>query len=179
MLTNKRKDYSKTGVTIQRAMIDFANRHPDKKRRPDHIIWNGLKIKTSDMITLPVHCNLQLEFLSSAETPNQGFDIKVYDGWIELKDRKKVELLRTWNDPVYEPIVTYKIYAAKRKIGVWNSYRMKYPGGRIVEERWTENAGFWVEKLSESCRVYHCSPGWCHPPDFEQMIVKLSIVESN
>ena len=52
---------------------------------------------------------------------------------------------------------------------------MIHPGGQKVEEKWTENAGFWVEATGENERVYHCSHGMASPPDFDSLVYKVSI----
>ena len=54
-------------------------------------------------------------------------------------------------------------------------YKMKYSGGQVVEEKWTENAGMWVEQISPNERIYHCSDGMAHPPDFESLVFKITI----
>jgi hypothetical protein len=52
---------------------------------------------------------------------------------------------------------------------------MRYPGGQVVEEKWTENAGMWVEQVTPYERVYHCSHGMANPPDFESLVFRVSI----
>ncbi len=58
---------------------------------------------------------------------------------------------------------------------VWNVYRMIYAGGLVVEEKWTENAGMWIEQDAPHERIYHCSHGMADPPDFESLVFKIGI----
>ena len=37
---------------------------------------------------------------------------------------------------------------------------MKYPGGQVVEEKWTENAGMWVEEVSPTERAITVATAW-------------------
>ena len=52
---------------------------------------------------------------------------------------------------------------------------MQYASGQQVEEKWTENAGMWIEEISPTERIYHCSHGMAHPPDFESLVFKITI----
>jgi hypothetical protein len=58
---------------------------------------------------------------------------------------------------------------------VWNVYKMRYLGGKQVEEKWTENAGFWVEEPSDHSYILHCSHGAATPPDFESLVVQFDL----
>jgi hypothetical protein len=167
-------DYANSGLTIQGAMLDLIKRFPDKNNRPNYILWNGRQILTGDSLAVPAHGVVRVEILSSKGDVEQGFDLKL-DGWIRLKKGETVSLLRTWNDPRYEAFVEYPFQSNNGRLWVWNVYKMRYPGGQIVEERWTENAGMWVEVTSSTERVYHCSHGMAHPPDFESLVFKIAI----
>ena len=169
------RDYANSGLTIQYAMLDHFKRFPDKKQRPDYIVWDGRQIKTADSFAVATHGVVRGEFLSSTKPDvDQGFDLKL-DGWICLEEGEKVSLLRTWNDSRYESFVEYPFQSNDGLLWVWNVYKMKYPGGQVVEEKWTENAGMWVEEISPNERVYHCSDGMAHPPDFESLVFKITI----
>jgi hypothetical protein len=167
-------DYAGTGLTIQYAMLDQAKRFPDKNTRPKFLLWGGLRINTAGSISVPREGVVRGEFLSRKTDVEQGFDIKV-EGWIQLAGGERVSLLRTWNDPRYVPTVAYPFYAKDGLLWVWNVYKMKYGGGQIVEEKWTGNAGFWVEKINEMERIYHCSPGMADPPNFDSLIFKIIV----
>lgn len=168
------RDYADSGMTIQEAMNDHATRFRDKKNRPRFLLWNGLRIWTSDSIPVPQRGVVQAEFLSAKRDIEQGFDIKV-DGWIELAGGERVNHLRTWNDEKFEDVVEYPFFSGDGRLWVWNVYKMRYPGGQTVEEKWTENAGFWVEHVSKEVRIYHCSHGMAAPPDFESLVFRVSI----
>lgn len=155
-------------------MLDQAKQFPDKRQRPPYILWNGLNVTTADSITVPAMGIVRGEFLNSKTGIEQGFDLKI-DGWIELQGGEKVSLLRTWNDPKYESFVEYPFHSRDGRLRLWNVYKMRYPGGQIVEEKWTGNAGFWVEATADLERVYHCSHGMADSPDFESLVFKISV----
>lgn len=155
-------------------MIDHATRFPDRESRPKYLLWNGQRIWTSDVWTTTEKGVVRAEFLSCKTDVEQGFDIKV-DGWLELAQGMRVPVLRTWKDERLEDAVEYPFFARDKRLRVWNVYKMTYPGGQIVEEKWTENAGFWVEQIGENERIYHCNHGMASPPDFESLVFKASV----
>jgi hypothetical protein len=169
------RDYADSGLTIQAAMLDHVKRFPDKRSRPSHILWAGRCVRTGDDLTVPRLGTVRGEFLLAKNDLAQGFDIKVSGGGLILPSGKKVELLRTWNGADLDPVVTYPFESPRGILHVWNVYKMRYEGGREVEERWTGNAGFWVEVLSECDRVYHASHGAADPPDFESLVFRMTV----
>jgi hypothetical protein len=112
-----------------------------------------------------------LEFITSPQAIRQGVDLKV-DGWIRLAGGEHTQLLRTWQDERFEDVVEYPFCAKHGLLWTWNVYDMTYPGGQKLEEKWTENAGFWVEATGETERVYHCSHGLASPPDFDSFVYR-------
>ena len=177
MQAQAEKDYAKSGLTIQYAMLDHVKRFPDKRLRPDYIVLGGLRVTTADVLVVPEGGIVRAEFISSKDEVEQGFDLKV-DGWIQLQNGDRVSVLRTWSNPRYEPIVEYPFFSRDGRLHVWNVYKMKYAGGQVVEERWTENAGMWVEEVSPTERIYHCSQGMAHPPNFESLVFRVSVRSS-
>jgi hypothetical protein len=171
----EQSDYGESGLTVQYAMLDHAKRYPDKAQRPPYILWDGLRITTADKILVPADGRVRGEFLSCDQDVRQGFDLKIDGGWIELAGGERVPLLRTWKDERLADIIDYPFCSPDGLLWVWNVYEMTYPGGQSVEEKWTGNAGFWVEVKSESERIYHCSHGMAHPPDFEALVFKISV----
>lgn len=170
------RDYASSGLTIRSALVDHFKRFPDRKRRPRHIIWDGKRIITSDLFAVPKKGIIQCEILSAKGNIEQGFDLKV-DGGIRLPSGQEVTRLRTWDDLALESFVEYPFESNNGELWVNNVYKMKYPGGQIVEEKWTENAGMWVEKVSQNQRIYHCSHGMATPPDFESLVFRIAISE--
>jgi hypothetical protein len=168
------KDYAESGLTIREALLDQVKRFPDKARRPEGILWAGLAVNTGDALPVPTEASVRGEFLSSKGDVEQGFDLKL-DGWLRLEKGEKVSLLRTWNDSRYEPLVEYPFHSNDGRMWVWNVYKRRFPNGRTVEEKWTENAGLWVERVSETERIYHCSHGFVYPPDFESLVFKITL----
>jgi hypothetical protein len=83
----------------------------------------------------------------------------------------------TWNSPDYEPVVEYPFESRDGVLRVWNIYKINR--GKEVVEKWTGNADFWVDMVSPSERVYHCSSGAEDPPHVESLIFKITIVEGS
>lgn len=169
------RDYSDSGLTIRSAMLDHAKRFPDKDTRPQFILWNGLHIWTSDRIPVGPKGTVRAQFLTANPDVRQGFDIELDDGYLVLAEGEQVRLLRTWRDDRYDDVVEYPFCSRDGLLWVWNVYEMSYPSGERVVEKWTENAGFWVERISESERIYHCSHGMAHPPNFEALVFKVTV----
>ena len=168
-------DYAQRGVSISAAFLEQARRVP-KEERPDYVLWGGSKVQTGDRIPVPRKGRVRGEFLSAKPVTEQGFDMKV-KGWLELAAGERVSPLRTWYDEKYEATVEYPFSSRDGLLLVWNVYKMHYPGGQIVEEKWTGNAGFIVEQIGERDRIYHCSPGNLSEPDFESLVFRISILE--
>lgn len=175
---NSAIDYSSSGMTIQQAMVDHVKRYPQKEGRPDHIIWAGRAVKTVDWWDVPKKGEIVAEILSIKKPIDQGFDIDV-EGHLRLSEGEEVPRLRTWADDRYENIVRYPYVGKSGRICIWNVYKMPYPNGQVKEEKWTGNAGFWVENVSYNERIYHCSHGVAVSPDFEALIFKVSILPAD
>lgn len=169
-------DYSSSGLDIQAAMVDLARNHPDKKTRPSFLLWSGLHIQTSDWVDLPPKGRVVATFRHCSESIKQGFDLKLSAGFILLSTGQKVSHLRTWFDPSLDPQVEYQFENMNGGLQFWNVYKRRWPNGNVTEERMTGNAGFWIERMSELHRIYHCSSGEAHPPDFESMVVELKLL---
>lgn len=168
------KDYGNSGLTIRSALIDQFKRYPDKDTRPRHLIWNGLRILTADAIPVPKQGIIKGEILSVTTPIEQGFDMDT-DGGLQIEDGRWIHPLRTWNDPKLQSVVQYPFRSNNCLLWVWNVYKMTYAGGQVIEEKWTENAGMWVEELSPMERVYHCSHGMANPPDFTCLVFKITV----
>lgn len=169
------RDYANSDFDIQYAMVDQAKMFPDIKKRPNFILWNGKKIKTSDVILVPRSGIITAQVLSSKTGIHQGFDIKL-NGWLRLEGGEQVKILRTWKDEHHEDMVSYHFLSDDNALWFWNVYKRLWPDGRITEEKWTGNAGFFVDIVSEVERIYYCSHGMAHEPDFESFVVKLNVL---
>jgi len=174
MTTVDETNYASLGVTIRTAMLRAAAKNPPSRNQPLAIPWGNKLIQTVDVIPVPEKGLVRGEFLAVNGNPDQGFDVKV-DGCLLLANGEQVALLRTWYDPLYEPAVEYEFHSKDGFLRVWNVYKMRYPRGRVHEEKWTENAGFWVETVCERERIYHCSHGAASPPDFGSLVFKITI----
>ena|SRR5258706_385726 len=172
------KDYGDSGLTIQAAMLDLFRRFPNKSRRPRFLLWQGLRVTTADSLRVPELGRVQGEFLASKGPVDQGFDLDV-DGGFQLENGEWVHPLRTWNDPRFQSVVEYPFRSKDNLLWVWNVYKMKYSGGQTVEEKWTENAGFWIQEIDKTERIYHCSHGMANPPDFECLVLRIKVLPAS
>lgn len=170
-------DYATTGMDIQSALVDRMSRYPDKNTRPDHILWGGLEVTTLQWLTVPKTGRITITLLDWKGDVEQAVDAKAEKGHLFLENGEKVELLRTWCDPRYEPVVSYPYTTKTGRLYVCNAFKRQWQNGRTVEDRWTGNAGFWVEKLSELDRIYHCSHGMTPRPDFTLLTFRATISE--
>src|SRR5215470_7001720 len=150
-------DYAATGLTIGAAMLDLVTRYPDKTARPKHILWNGLSVKTADCLSVPIRGLAKIEILSKNSNVTQGIDLRIEEGALYLRGGEEVPLLRTWADDRYEDTVGYPYHSASGRLWVWNVYKVHLPNGKTRDEKWTGNAGFWIETINNYQRVYHCS----------------------
>jgi hypothetical protein len=170
------KEYNSTEISIQYAMLDMWKSYSDASTRPDHIKYDGLKVKTGHWIEVPENFTIKLEFLSEPNA-DQGADISVKDGFVILGDGSKVKLLRIWHDPKYEPVVEYSGYSKAKQLIIYNVYKVER-NGKIFEEKWTNNAGMLVERSNEDECIFKCSSGRCDPPNFESIVFRVSVREN-
>ena len=133
-------------------MVTHVTECPGKKARPPSILWGDYRVQTSDVIEVPPKGIVEAKLITATTVHRQGFDMKV-DGWFQLSDGQKVPLLRTWNDDRFEDLVEYPFYSKDALLYVWNVYET-YRGPEKVVEKWTGNAGFWVERVSARVNVY-------------------------
>lgn len=170
------KDYSESGLDLQYAFIAASEEGEHLARVPPTILWGGLTVQNSDHIDVPKKGRVTLRFLQNRTgDTRQGVDICVVDGALELVNRDRVGLLRTWSDDQLEATVAYNYMSSAAKIIVYNVYRMTYGGGQTVEEKFTGNAGLIVEKLSALHRRYRASPGFATPPDFDALSFEIEV----
>ncbi|MBS2032151.1 MAG: hypothetical protein JST54_29905 [Deltaproteobacteria bacterium] len=166
-------DYAALGLSIQRAMVRAA-----EKRRPNsgpiRIRWGDKVICTGDTVSVPERGHLILEFLKGLDSPRHAVDLKMTGGCV-LKNGTVIPVLRTWFDSQYEPVVEYDYTARDRVIHVWNTSEVRLTNGSVRAEYWTGNAGMWIEPISTFERIYHFSHADSQAPDFESLVVKLSI----
>lgn len=165
-------DYFKSGMDIQHAMLDLAKRFPDAGTRPA-LLWAGLSIQTSDKIRVPVRGRVSAEILS-AINEDQGFDLALRGGWFQLPGGEHVSVLRTWNDARFAATIDYPYWSPTCELRTWNVFRMRYKGGQVLEEKWTGNAGFWIDVEQANTRTYHCSHGSAQPPDFGGLVFRVT-----
>lgn len=171
----QKKDYAESGLSIRAAFLDDAKLFP-RQRRPENnfILWGGAIVRTSLQWTVPKAFGLiRIQFKKRSLGPRQGFDVKIDGGALISSTGERFPHLRTWADEKYEDVLEYAFDAPDKSVWLWNCYELHLPNGIMREEKWTENAGFWVEKLGEQCVVLHCSHGGAVPPDFESLVVQV------
>ncbi len=169
-------DYGASGMTICEAMIDNANRFPDKDNRPNFIFWNGLHVKTGDRWQVPELGRVRIKILSHKKEVEQGIDLRVIKGAVILAGGEEVSLLRTWADERYEAVVEYPYFSKSGEMYITNVYKVVLPNGITREEKWTGNAGFLVESVSSKERIYRCSYGDAEAPDFGSLVFGVTII---
>jgi hypothetical protein len=173
-MTDQDTDYASTGMSIREALVHAGSNSRQPKGSPIVVTWNGKKVSNSDVLQVPRQGIWTAEFLSDKRDIDQAFDIKTYGGWIELLDGTRVPLLRTWKDERYEDTVEYPYFAPDGKLGIWNVYK-RTRGDVLVEEKWTDNAGLWVEQITPLDRIYHCSHADANPPDFGSLVFRVTV----
>jgi hypothetical protein len=166
----KPADYAASGLDIQRAMVDQHRQYSGRADAPDHILWEGRPVKTTDWWQVPDRGIVRIDLLHARVGMESGVDVKLEDGWVELADGDRLPVLRTWMDERFEDTVEYPFFSRAGKFCVWNVSRVRYPGGQAVEEKWTGNAGFWVETVNDHHRIYHCSHSASERPDFDTFV---------
>jgi hypothetical protein len=169
-------DYAPSGMTIWQAMLDQGKKRAKNARGPVTIRWGDKIVRTADVLQVPQRGMIRMECLRSVPGLRQGFDVKMKGGCM-LANGKTVPLLRTWCDERYEPVVEYSYRADDGVIATWNVFETRR-GPELVEEKWTGNAGFWIEELGPLDRIYHCSAGPLESPDFEALVYRMTITGS-
>jgi hypothetical protein len=161
-------------MTIRAAMVADAKRFPRLSSSENFIFWGGREIRTSILLR-PTWKEgfVKLTFLKRKGATKQGADIKVDDGLLHSLEGLSFKTLRTWNDDEYVDNVEYRYLSETKSIFVWNVYVVDYGKDRLIEEKWTENAGFWVEHIEPSSYILHCSSGPMPVPDFESLVIRI------
>ena len=165
-------------MTLRQAIVAEARLRPTSDRRPPFVVWMGRTVTTADVLDVPATGWITLRFLSSRGASPQGVDMRVEGGWIELANGDHVDVLRTWCDDDLEPEVNYKYHTRSGRLRLYNVYEV-VRGDETVVEKMTENAGFWIEPLGPLHKIYHCSPGWSYPADFEALVFEVRVSGSD
>lgn len=171
-----RPNYAETSMSIREAMVAEAKRLGPRASRPLAILWGGFNVQTVDCFEVPKAGVLRIEFVSSRRGMKQGIDTELDRGWIRLPKGEAVAHLRTWNGPGLPHFVEYPFEAPDMRIWVSNIYEQQR-GAVYVTERWTGNAGMIVSVLDNGTRLYRCSCGDLAAPDFDSLVVRLSVAK--
>ncbi|HYS09615.1 MAG TPA: hypothetical protein VEP66_12765 [Myxococcales bacterium] len=173
-------DYADTGLTIQQALVQENQARkgaPLERDGTPSILWGGKKVVTAHSLAVPPKGSLELRLIHRKGDLRQGCDISIPNGGCILRGGEVVSLLRTWWLPEFEDSVSYEFVAREKRLFVWNVYEMVWPGGRKTEEKWTDNAGMWVEDKRPGEIVYHCSAGPAVKPTFDDLVFSLLVRE--
>jgi len=160
-------------MSIWQAMLDRGKKRADSERGPVTIIWMDKIVQTADVFQVPRRGTIRLECIHNSASIRQGFDIKMKGGCV-LANGEVVPLLRTWCDERYESVVEYDYRADDSVISTWNVYET-WRGSELITEKWTGNAGFWVEAVGTLDRIYHCSAGPLSVPNFEFLVYRVTV----
>lgn len=164
-------------VTLQTLLLSAARLQGNANRLPPEIIWKGRRVKGVDVVAVPEHGVLTLEFLYCRVPPRQGIDIKVDGaGWIELTDQR-VSVLRTWYDPMLETVVRYPYFAPAGVLRIWNVYE-RFSNGEVQAQKWEGNAGMSLQSTGDSEHIYECSHGLATAPDFSALRFRIKWARS-
>lgn len=171
-------DYATRGLSVRRAFAEAAEAAaplPKPLRAPLSLRWAGRDIITADIFEVPNAGRFRLEFLEVDAAVRQGVDIQAQPG-SELDNGTREPLLRTWYEPDLPQSVEYEYLAEDGLMRTCNIYEVARVG-EIRAERWTENAAMWVDEISKSDRVYHCSHGISgSPAAFDALVYRLTIL---
>ena len=179
MNIQEEKDYGHLGYTIGQA---FVQQHLECKKKkipaPNFVLWRGKIVKIFDKIKLPPHGKITGIVLHDAfsEKKMNGFDLKFENGYLVLEEGEQIKHLRTWSDPDYEDKVEYEFFATPNSIlSIWNVSRIYLSNGHILVEKWTGNAGFIIEEITEYHKVYHCNHYEAENADFNDFRFSIEI----
>lgn len=167
------RDYAASGMSIWQAMLDRGKKRARNERGPVTITWANRIVQTADVFKAPRRGSVRMECVHSAPSIRQGFDVKMKGGCV-LENGEVVPVLRTWCDELYEPVIEYEYRADDGLISTWNVYET-LRGSELTAEKWTGNAGFWVEALNSLDRIYHCSAGSLTVPDFDFLVYRITV----
>lgn len=171
-------DYADDGISVQTAMLRAHEANPVLAKKKRYIIWGGLKVYSSYLARVPKQGALQIEFLSPPVDPMNGIDICAEGGGIKLANGEMLEVLRTWHDPEYEPVVRHEFHAPEGALYVWNVARHTWPSGRTSDEKWSGNLGLSVEQESPSNWLFQCSGIRVNEQaNFQDLVFRLTIEE--
>lgn len=169
-------DYMKIASTIQEALLLNAKQGSSLGGVPPRIWWGDRYVQTADRLAVPKCGQVIAEIRSVDSKVEQGFDLKCDGGGFNVGDGSQISTLRTWHDVELPNKIKYSYVSSEGVIWFWNVYKRRWPTGRCDEEKWVDNAGFWIEQLNSRTRRYHCSHGLCEEPNFQSLVVDVQIL---
>jgi hypothetical protein len=182
------EDFADSGLTISQAFVKATRSYSGDKRPGSEaraVLWGGQPVVVGDVIKAPLSGTVRLEFISSSidglegagELQGADLDVSRGSGSITLSDGSKVSLLRTWFEPGLPPEVTYPYESPSGVVGTYNVCQIAL-GGTVRDEKWSDNAGMIVEEEGELSRLYRCSHCLADPPDFTNLVYRVTITPS-
>jgi len=182
MIRLSERDYSSTGLSLRRAFVEARNaygrEHPTPLTEPFSILWDGRDIIAGDILRVPRTGRFRIDFVSCRPTALHGIDIDIPRGSIVFKGGEISPTLRAWYGSWYEPElewVEYPYHAPEGWLRLTNVCE-RARGDKKVVERWTGNAGMFVQRHEAHHHVYHCSHADSSPPNFEDMVFALTLM---
>lgn len=182
------EDFANSGLSISQVFVKAMQSYPGPGRAGTEalaVLWGGQPVVVGDVIRAPVRGTLRLEFISASIDGLEGagqlqgadLDVSADSGSIELPDGSNVSLLRTWFEKDLPPTVSYPYESPSGIVRTYNVCQIAL-GGIVREEKWTDNAGMIVEEQDSLSRVYHCSHCLSEPPDFTNLVYRVTIIPS-
>ncbi|MEV4659074.1 hypothetical protein [Micromonospora sp. NPDC049301] len=173
-------DYASTGLTISTGLLDVSKRNQRLRRPPVlplTLKWGLLAVTTGDAWGgLPIESTLSLTVLAQGAGVKQGIALMAPRGQIRNgADVGSPELILWAGDG---RTFTIGCQSPHGVLQVCNVYEEAGPGWSRVE-RWTENAGLWVEWVSETERLYHCNHASTAPPTFDDLVFSVRVVDDS
>jgi hypothetical protein len=170
-------DYERTGLSVNVAMLD----HTGRKRRagetvetPPRLRWDGLVVATGDIWRdVPAGCLVEIEVDRQRPELRHGISISSANAALSLDAREaqpEVIIWPTAEDRRFE----IRCGSPAGGLRVTNVYEV---GGETWSriERWTKNAGLWVDRVSADERIYHCNHSATSPATFDDLVFSMRL----
>ena len=174
-------DYEGTGLSIANAMLDAGKRRRWLGRPgtiPPLLSWGARQITSGDVWRdVPVGGSIAVAVRAFVDGLDHGFAVSAQGGALShggLADgSESAEELVLWPTPT-EREFEVRYTSPRQILLLCNVYRVSGPTWSKVD-KWSENAGLWIEQGSERVRTYHCNHASTRPPTFADLVVTVSV----
>jgi hypothetical protein len=173
-------DYAQTGLSINVSMLDHTRRGRRLGRAvetPPKLSWGGLTVVTGDIWeNADANSVISVEISRWRADIRHGVSISSNErvlrpgGQGDRSGQSEIILWPTEDEQRFE----IRCDSSASQIRVTNAYQVGGDNWSRIE-RWTENAGLWVDSISERRRVYHCNYYSSAPPTFVDLVFTMSV----